>query len=72
MTFWRAQRSFYFQQPDPEDEALSAHYVYTVRRDGYDIVVQALYDDLATMRDGVPVVDQFVRGLGIVYDRARK
>lgn len=67
-----AQRSFYFQQPDPEDEALSAHYVYTVRRDGYDIVVQALFDDLATMRDGLPVVDRFVRGLGVIHGRARE
>lgn len=63
-----AQRSWFFQELDPAEQTVSANYVYTVRRDGYDIVVRALYVDLATMRDGVPAVDRFVRGIEVSYD----
>jgi hypothetical protein len=62
-----AIRALRYHYLDPKKRTLSAHYHYAFRRDRMDVVVRAMFIDLSTMRDALPVLDAFVRGIGITF-----
>lgn len=57
----------YFTEADLTTHALAAGYNYAFRKSGMDILVRAALADLSLIRDGIPVVDEFVRGITIEF-----
>lgn len=63
-----AVRIIYFMEADPESHALAADYNYAFRSRGIDVLVRASIIDLGLIRDAVPVLEEFVRGITVNFD----
>ena len=57
-----------FAEADLETHALYALYNYAFRKNGMDVLVRATIADLGLIRDGLPVLDEFVRGITVNFD----
>ena len=62
-----AMKMAYFTEADLETHALAASYNYAFRKDGMDVLVRAVFADLGILREGLPVLDEFVRGITVTF-----
>ncbi|MBS2547373.1 hypothetical protein KGQ19_10850 [Catenulispora sp. NL8] len=62
-----AARIVHFIEVDPSDHTLATRYSYPIRKDGMDILVRAFIPNLAYVQDGVPVLEEFVRGIVLSF-----
>ena len=62
-----AARIVHFIEVDPSDHTLATRYTYPIRKDGMDILVRAFIPNLAYVQDGVPAIEDFVRGIVLSF-----
>ncbi|ACU77216.1 hypothetical protein Caci_8393 [Catenulispora acidiphila DSM 44928] len=62
-----AVRAVYFTVGDLETRSLVASYNYAFRADGMDVLVRSTFPDLGLVRDALPVLDEFVRGITLSF-----
>lgn len=62
-----AIRAAYFTEADLETHALAAGYSYAFRKDGMDVLVRVTLADLGLIRDALPVIEEFVRGITVDF-----